>query len=169
MRRRVYEEYLLRADELIKNVVSHAPAPNPMTDDFRADLAGMLCVSCAAQYENCVKIIMIQHAKSYHGKFGGFVERHYTKLNSKINRDDLESYADVFDPSCASAFKSLVDASENRIALRTKNSVKGSYANLLRWRHNFAHSGVRSSTLEEVQRAHLFGKRVIHCFARCLA
>lgn len=168
MLRHIYEEYLGRADNLIDNVIRHAPPPNSLTDDFRADLAGMLCVSCVAQYENCVKVIMVQHARAHHPTFGDFVERHYTKLNSKITRDDLEGYADVFDSKCSSNFKIIVDIAEKRISMRTRDSVKNSYANMLRWRHNFAHAGTRSSTLEEVRKSHLLAKRVIHCFARCL-
>jgi hypothetical protein len=168
MTRSLYKDHLVRADTLIAAVLQHAPPPGPATDEYRADLAGLLCVTCAAAYENCVKEILVAHARAKNPAFGSFIERLYIKLNSKITRGDLEEYAELFDASYKKKFKGIVDTSEAKLAGRLKTSVKESYANILRWRHAFAHSGQRASTLDEVRRTHAFAKRIIHCFAEGL-
>jgi hypothetical protein len=39
--------------------------------------------------------------------------------------------------------------------------MKGAYANILTWRHKFAHEGIMLTTLEEVTAAYPTAKRVI--------
>jgi len=166
--RKYYQHHLRRVDILINNVFRHAPKSNPTNDEYLADLAGMVCVSCVAAYENSIKEILTQHARLQHSEFGNFVERHFERLNSRIYRSDLEKYARLFDPNLVVLFKERLDESEYIFARRTQGSIKSSYANMLQWRHAFAHSGQRSATLEEVRISHLYCKRLLHCFAYAL-
>lgn len=169
MLRAVYSNHLKRADALVNEVIANAPATSPRTDEFRADLAGMLCVSCVAQYENAIKEILVHHASRQHAPFGIFVERNFKKLNSKIERSDLEKYAALYGDLFKDVLKSEIDRSDGAFQRRTRTSPKEAYTNMLRWRHMFAHSGQRCCTLEEVANGHSLSKRVIHCFSRCFS
>ena len=48
--------------DLVDNIDTFVPQGAPKNNYFRSDLSGLLVVSLAATYENCVKDIIIEHA-----------------------------------------------------------------------------------------------------------
>jgi len=160
---------LARIDELIKDMNAVVPATSEYKYvKLRADLAGLLVVAIAASYENCVKEILYSKAGSHHPAFEAYARRQYARINSRINVADLIRYCDVYDPILKTQFKAKLSSRKGAVLARTGVNIEVMYGQLLDWRHDFAHAGVRSMTLEEATKAHLFGKRVLYAFAETL-
>lgn len=160
---------LARIDELVKDMNSVVPATSAYQNvKLRADLAGLLVVAIAASYENCVKEVLYARAGSLHPAFEAYARRQYAKINSRINVVDLVRYCDLYDPVIKVQFKAKLASRKAAVLARTGVNIETMYEQLLDWRHDFAHAGIRSMTLEEAAKAHLFGKRVLYTFAQAL-
>lgn len=85
--------------DLVDNIDTFVPQGAPKNNYFRSDLSGLLVVSLAATYENCVKDIIIEHAENYHPAFGRYAEKQYERLNSRVNLNDLYGYAKKLAPT----------------------------------------------------------------------
>ncbi|HRK63685.1 MAG TPA: HEPN domain-containing protein [Terricaulis sp.] len=158
-----YEPHLTWADSLTKNVLAHAPPPGPPDDSFRADLAGLLCTAYVAAFECCVKSVFTSFAKKKRSKIlanvAGF---HFAQINSKIHWNVLaDTYANQFGPIYRTKFLELLNAEEQSVLASDKVSVRETYANVLKWRHAFAHEGKKLTTLEEISAAYPYARRVI--------
>ena len=160
---------LARIDELVNDMNAVVPANSAYQNvKMRADLAGLLVVAIAASYENCVKEVLYSRAASHHPAFEAYARRQYAKINSRINVSDLARYCEVYDPVLKPKFKAKLSSRKASVLARTGVNIEVMYEQLLDWRHDFAHAGVRSMTLEEATKAHLFGKRVLYAFAETL-
>jgi hypothetical protein len=160
---------LARIDELVRDMNAAVPANSTYQNvKLRADLAGLLVVAVAASYENCVKEILYSKAGSHHPAFESYARRQYAKINSRINVSDLIRYCEVYDPALRTSFKARLSSRRASVLARTGVNIETMYEQLLDWRHDFAHAGVRGMTLEEATKAHLFGKRVLYAFAETL-
>jgi hypothetical protein len=155
---------LIRIEELISEIDAQVPTNGYSNVQFRADLAGLLVVAMAATYENCVKEILVSYASNHNPKFGAFAQRNYVKLNSRIRVSDLKGYCELFDPEVCAKFKLSLSNKKKKILEKTNVNIETSYEQILNWRHDFAHAGVRNTTIEEASRTHLFGKRIIYLF-----
>lgn len=146
-----YQTYLNWVDSLTANVLNTAPPAGPATDDYRADLAGLLTTAYVAAYENCIKSIFISFAGSKNRILSSMASFHFDKINSKIHYNHIGStYARQFGENYRIYYNKTLDDKENDY-LRTHGvSIKESYSNLLKWRHAFAHEGKKLATLEEV-------------------
>lgn len=82
--------------KLFREINEIAPAGTPAMDSIRADLAGLLVVTLAATYENCVKTVLINYADNKNANFSYFVERQFEKLNSRITVRDLQGYTRIY-------------------------------------------------------------------------
>jgi hypothetical protein len=161
--------HLKRIDDLVEEMnVVVPPSTNYQSVKFRADLAGLLVVAIAATYENCVKEILYSYTGRQHIAFESYARRKYNKINSRISVGDLKSYCELLDPVLKKRFQDELAARKKAVLERTGGNIETLYGQLLEWRHEFAHTGVRNTTLEEAARAHLFGKRVIYVFAQSL-
>jgi len=169
MLRSEVDQQLKRIDELVAEIDSNVPVTSGYQSvKLRADLAGLLVVAIAATYENCVKEALYSYAGRQHPAFEGYARRRYAKINSRIAVSDLKSYCDLLEPSLKAGFQAKLSERKKAIAERTGANIESMYAQLLDWRHEFAHTGARNTTLEEASRAHLFAKRVIYVFADVL-
>jgi RiboL-PSP-HEPN len=158
-----------RIDELVGDMNTNVPPTTAYQNiKFRADLAGLLVVAIAATYENCVKEILYSWAGVHHSAFENYARRRYSKINSRITISDLKKYCDLYDPSLADSFKTKLMRKKSLILERTGVNIDSSYQQLLDWRHEFAHTGARTTTLEEATKAHLYAKRVLYVFAETL-
>ncbi|MDX2143065.1 MAG: HEPN domain-containing protein [Rhodospirillaceae bacterium] len=153
-----------RTEQLIEEMAKFVPNSLGAAAEFRADLAGLLVVMIVASYENCVKGILVNYAMRQHIAFGEFAENNYEKLNSRINISDLHKYAELFGEKISKRFKAVLLSKTQRIDKRLGKNIGTCYEQLLRWRHSFAHSGVRSTTIEEAASTHRFAKRVLFAF-----
>lgn len=157
-----YAPHLKRAEDLTANVLSFAPPAGPQWDAFRADLAGLLAIAYVAAFENCVKAIFIAFGTTTNPILGAVTEHHFQKLASKIHWDFLgDGYAAQFGQVYKTEYLKFLSAREAAVLAANQVSMKETYANILTWRHKFAHEGVMLTTLEEVTAAYPVAKGVI--------
>jgi hypothetical protein len=139
--------------------------PNdPKAIEFRADLAGLLVVAMAASYESCVKETLITFASRHHDQFGIFAQSHFRKLNSRISLQDLYGYAKTFDKTVHKKFTQLIESRKSKLVTRIGRDFTTAYSQILSWRHDFAHAGLRNTTVEEALATHCLAKRVLYSF-----
>lgn len=153
-----------RIELLIQEIVQFVPTNSIGAGTFRADLAGLLVVTMAASYKSCVKDTIIGHAGRHHAAFGSFASNNFRKLNSRISVNDLVSYAKLFDEDIANHFKDMLKDRKKRLSDRVGSNIEKSYEQILSWRHDFAHAGIRNTTIEEAAATHRAAKRVLYCF-----
>jgi len=168
MNRAEIRDTLDRINSLAAEVESHVPAENGALADFRADLAGLLVVTACATYETCVKQIIYNYAGRHSPIFKIYAENKYNKINSRIDVGDLHAYAKTFHPNLGTLFKNNLSRTCAAYLDRTSVDIKQSYSQMLEWRHSFAHTGARVTTVEEALRHHRYAKRVIFTFADTL-
>ncbi|WP_299793343.1 HEPN domain-containing protein [uncultured Marivita sp.] len=154
----------MRVDKLVEEMDQFVPAGSRGVVEFRADLAGMLVVTIAAMYETCVKTTMISYAARFGREFEGFTERNYKKLSSKISHRDLRRYASTFDTALCDRFDEVLDRRRKMaVKLSGKNPIK-QLDQILDWRHDFAHAGLRQTTISEAMNTHRLASIVILSF-----
>lgn len=158
-----YEPHFIWVEELTRNVLSHAPPAGPANDSFRADLAGLLSTSYVAAFECCVKAIFNSFAQSKRNKILASVTEHnFSQINSKIHYEAIgSSYIRPYGVIYHKEFLKLLSDKESEILLKDRLSMKTTYANLLKWRHAFAHEGKKLATLDEVANSYEIAKQVI--------
>jgi RiboL-PSP-HEPN len=167
MPRREILELLEPIDRLYDEIRLFVPE-DTLRLQFRSDLSGLLVVSMAASYENCVKEILISFCSSHNEAFGAFASNQYAKLNSKINLHDLVNYAKLFGDQFQQKYKEELAKRRNSIKNRTGRDICERYEQVLAWRHQYAHAGQQNTTLDEAYSAHTFAKRVILAFSDAL-
>jgi hypothetical protein len=106
----------------------------------------------------------VTFATNHHIAFGNFTSNNYKRLNSRISISDLYQYAAIFDDGVRERFKSLLDKRKRRIDARIGKNIEASYKQILSWRHDFAHAGIRNTTIEEAVTTHRLAKRVLYAF-----
>ncbi|WP_281171947.1 HEPN domain-containing protein [Leisingera daeponensis] len=154
-------DHFSRIDKLVFEMDQFVPAENRGVTEFRADLAGMLVVTIAAMYETCVKSTMVSYAARHGREFEGFTERNFSKLSSKIGHNDLRRYARTFDHRICEKFDTILDRRRKlTVKLAGKNPIK-QLDQILSWRHDFAHAGLRQTTIGEAIATHRLASVVI--------
>ncbi|MDO9474886.1 MAG: hypothetical protein Q7J28_17720 [Caulobacter sp.] len=165
-----YAPHLKRAEDLTANVLKFAPPPGPEGDAFRADLAGLLAIAYVAAFENCVKAIFVAFGTATHPVLGTVTEHHFEKLASKVHYDSIgNKYALQFGQAYKAAYENCLKAQEAAILAASQVSMKNTYANILTWRHKYAHEGVMLTTLEEITAAYPTAKRVIEALDNAMS
>ncbi len=122
-----------------------------------------------AHYENCVKETMISYASRHNQEFEGFVERHYDKLNSKIDPNNLRQYAKLLDPRLGEEFKLTLERRRKLFSKLSGRNVEKQLRTILGWRHEYAHAGNLVTTVEEALRTHRLAKIPIQTFEEVLS
>ena len=61
-------------------------------------------------------------------------------------------------------FKDRLTAKKKLILDQVPEDTETSYEQILSWRHDFAHAGIRQTTMEEDAATHRIGKRVLYIF-----
>ena len=163
MPRRDLDAIFARIESLRSEIVLHVPT-STNTLQFRADLAGLLVVAIAASYESCVKETLTSYAARHHVEFETFAQNHFNKLNSRINLNDLYGYARTFGNPIHRDFGKRIQERKRKILDRTGKDFTKAYEQILSWRHDFAHAGVRNTTVQEAFLTHGFAKRVLYAF-----
>lgn len=164
MRRRDLSAHLDRINNLATEINQHVPVSAHGAVDFRADLAGLLVVAIAASYESCVKETLVGYA-SLHGKaFEQFTKNNFDKLSSRIQLSDLHRYAKLFDQGINKKFSETISFRKERINRRLGKNIEKCYEQILDWRHDFAHAGIRNTTIEEAIATHRLARHVVISF-----
>lgn len=143
------ERHFSKIDDLVTEIDELVPSTSYRSVQFRADLAGLLVVAMAATYETCVKEILYEYANKQHIAFGEFALRNYDRLNSRVQVKDLKKYCETFDPIICARFKTRLASKKQRLLGRIGKNIETSYEQILSWRHDFAHAGIRQTTIED--------------------
>ena len=165
MARADIDDILGRIEQLAAEINQFVPTETKSIQ-FRADLAGLLVVAMAAAYETCVKETLTSYASRHHSQFAIFTQNHFERLNSRVALSDLYRYASTFDSSVHHQFGQEVKRRKGAINSRVGKDITAAYALILKWRHDFAHAGIRNTTVEEALATHRLAKRVLYCFDR---
>jgi len=111
------------------------------------------------------KQILVAYAATKHVDFERFAERNFEKLNSRVQVKDLINYAELFEKDISEKFKANLKYRKKIILEKTGHSIEARYHQILKWRHAYAHSGEKNTTIKEALEFHLYGKRIVYCFA----
>ena len=155
-----------RISELASEIKRQVPDDSRIKGrvDFRADLAGLLTVCIVANYEYCVKETLFKFASNHHCKFADYVSSHYGQLNSRIRINHLKEYCKDFDSDARNKFDNLFKTRKNIIKTNIGRDIEDSYNQIIEWRHAFAHTAQRKTTIEEAYKFHLLGRHVLFAF-----
>lgn len=163
MKESCIKDDLSKIDKLYADLDRLAPLGKKETRDIRSEFAGLLVVSLAAIYENCVKKVLISYADLFHEKFSRQIENKYSYLNSKIKKPSLIEYLDHFDGS-ASKFEGKI----NYYDIKMRSDIVKNYEQLITSRHSYAHANKVTISLEAAYKNHRIGKYVLYAFEESL-
>ena len=147
------------------NLIAHLnPFVNTITDQaIKANYAGFLSVSAVSVYELAIKDIFIEFAQKKNNIFGNFVEKHFSRINGKINIKDLKNeHIPQFGKNYHDKFEKKLKNREQIIYNTSRKNVRSDYSNLILCRHNYVHGGTPTLTFQEVLDSYQIGKEVIH-------
>lgn len=154
---------LSKIDKLYADLDRLAPLGKKETREIRSEFAGLLVVSLAAIYENCVKKILISYADLFHEKFSRQIENKYSYLNSKIKKPSLIEYLNHFDGN-----SSYFDSKIKYYDLKMRSDTVKNYEQLITSRHSYAHANKITTSLEAAYKNHRIGKYVLYAFEESL-
>ena len=161
-----YVDHFKLADDFVAHLDSALAA---VTDPFlRSRYIGFVAVSAVTVYELAIKEIFAGFGDQKHKVLGTFTRQYFDRLNGRIGRDRLEdTYLPLFGEKYLKKFKTKLERIELATLKTDGVSIKASYANLLTWRHTFAHVGSipATATYDEVKKAYQYGRRLIDCLA----
>jgi RiboL-PSP-HEPN len=162
----MYSDHFKLADDFIVHL---DVALGGIGDPFiRSRYVGFVAISAVTVFELALKEIFCTFATTKHRVLGNFVTTYFERLNGQIGRDRIEKmYLPHFGDKYVKRFHKKLEVIELGCLKADRVSVKASYANLLTWRHGFAHEGTVpvNATYEEVKKSYQYGRRVIECLA----
>lgn len=159
-----YTDHYKLADDLIDHLDE---VIGGISDSFiTTRYVGFVAVSCVTVYELAIKDIFSNFARDKHEILGNFVEKHFGRINGQIQYDQiLGKHLPLFGNMYCENFKQRVSNLEISTLNSDGISIKTTYANLIGWRHQFAHVGQipSTATYQEVVQSYHIGKQVIAC------
>ncbi|WP_436097297.1 HEPN domain-containing protein [Bosea sp. LjRoot237] len=156
--------HLDRIDSLAKEINVRVPNSELGVIDFRSDLAGLLVVAIAANYEACVKETLINFASKNGDVFARYTSQQYSKLNSRVSPRDLHKYANSFCDKAPKRFKDKLRYRQSKVNRLLGKDIEKCYEQILDWRHAYAHAGQKNTTIEEAINTHRYARHVIFAF-----
>lgn len=163
MKNSCVRDFFVRIDALFQELNLLAPESDMKKRKIRNEFSGLMVVSLAATYENCVKTILINYADFYHDKFSHQVERKYNYLNSRIKYETLKEYLSHFDGDVH-----YFEAKTRAISSKLRNEINKTYDQILNWRHSYAHAHNNATSLNDAYKAHRYAKYVLYTFEDAL-
>lgn len=163
------EDHFRKADEYLAHVQA---AISTIQDGFiQSRYLGFVIVSSVTVYEISIKETISTFANRKHKVFGQFVDGKFERLNARIQiQDILTDFVENFGEVYAKRFRRLLDEKERAVLTGQRTSMKGAYKNLIKWRHDFVHTGTAPPTtnLVEVRQSYELGKDVVRCLEQAL-
>jgi hypothetical protein len=145
-------------DGLIDNVV----------DDFlKSRYTGFVSVVAVTAFETNIRAKLISFCSAKHKVFGAFSEATFEKTNARIRLDNLrKDCLSRFGQKYLKRFNRNLDNAETQALADGLGSLKGSYHNIVQWRHDFVHDGIipAYAGYVEARTAYENGKRVVQIF-----
>ena len=164
-----YQSNFAHADAIVAHLNGLVPTlGDPLLE---AKYVGFITVAAVTVYELAIKEIFIEFAKKKHKVLGNFTERFFERLNGRIKTSELrERYLRSFGDQYVLRFDKQLEKEAKAYLKLHKRDIRSSYANVITWRHEFAHEGRISATAtySEAALAYEEGKVVIGCLARVM-
>ncbi|WP_412064674.1 HEPN domain-containing protein [Rhizobium sp. SYY.PMSO] len=153
---------------LVEDYLAHLdPMMAGIADQFiQSRYLGFVLISAVTVYELAIKDIIYEFSDKKHVVLGKFARAKFDQLNGRIKIDSLKNeHIKMFGDKYVDKFKNKLQKKEDASLAAGGPSIKSSYGNIITWRHAFVHQGVAPSTTnyEEIKRAYLAGKEVLHC------
>jgi hypothetical protein len=164
-----YTDRFKLADDLIVHL---GPIVATITDPFLVSrYTGFVSIAGVTVYELAIKDIFFDFGGAKHKVLETFTRSYFERLNGRITYRSLhEEHVTRFGDRYVIKFKKGVEACEKTFLRSDRKSVLTSYANLIAWRHLFAHEGQlpANATFGEAVTAYEYGKQVIACLAAAM-
>lgn len=164
-----YSEHFKPADDYIHHTNEIV---NEITDPFiKQRYIGFVVTAAVTAFELAIKDIFIGFSYKKHKVFGTYVEDIYSNLNGQIKLNDLESrHIKKFGDKYTKKFKKKLEEKEKEYLQLYNKSIKGSYGNIITWRHKFVHEGIIVSNANYCEAVQAFenGKEVIHVLSHTM-
>lgn len=156
-----YTDRFITTDNLISHLI---PYIDTVPDaKIKSDYAGFLSVSAVTVYELAIKDIFFDFAQKKNVVFGNFIEKHFSRINGKINIADLKGqHIKPFGDKYLKKFEDKLKVKENFVFKNDRKHVRTDYGNLIQCRHSFVHGGAINLTFNDVISSYKIGKEVIH-------
>lgn len=135
------------------------------TDDFKSKITGFLAVSAVTCYELAIKEILIDFASSKHNEFGNFVANHLSRINGKIQIDNLKELIKNFESHYSSDFENQLKSCEQSLPTHEKIAMRSNYKDLILCRHRFIHANNVTLSFQECRDYYFLGKNVIRALS----
>ena len=153
---------------LVEDFIAHLdPVMRGIADPFiQSRYIGFVVMSAVTVYELAIKDIIYDFADKKHVVLGRFARAKFDQLNGRIKLGSLkEEHIKMFGQKYVERFEKRIEVKETNSLRGRGASIKASYGNIITWRHAFVHQGVAPPTTnyDEVKRAYIAGKEVIHC------
>ncbi len=159
-----YSDRFALADDYLAHL---DPMMAGITDAFiKSRYLGFVVISAVTVYELAIKDIFYEFSEKKHAVLGVFARARFDQINGRIKIGSLKTeHIKMFGQKYVQKFENKLDICENQFLRDGEGSIKSSYGNVVSWRHQFVHEGVApsSTNYEEVKKAYICGKEVIHC------
>lgn len=143
-----------------------------ITDPYiQSRYTGFVAVTAVTAFETNIRSKIFDFCQKKHSVFGAFAQSHFAKTNAKVKTQQLQDeYLAKFGPRYLSRFKKKMNILEENHLRTEGTSLKGSFNNLVQWRHDFVHDGVLPAfaTYADARKAYDSGKLVVATFFDCL-
>ena len=164
-----YQDHFRLTDDLITHLDTVLVG---LSDPFlESRYTGFLAVSSVTVLELSMKTIFVDFSERKHKVLGNFCASTFERTNGRISTSEISgNYVPKFGAKYQTRFKKALAKLEKN-SLHTRSiSILASYANLLTWRHGFAHEGVlpAHASYGEVKRAYQCGKEIMDCLYSCM-
>ena len=163
-----YKVHFKHADEVVDHLVS---VIDKLDDPIlMIKYGGFVCVAGVTVYELAIRNIFINFSSRKHREFGNYVTTYYRRQTGRIMINDLIGFhLNRFGDKYRNRFKEHIESENNLFEKSERREFKESYDNIIKWRHNFSHSGeYPPATFSDVIQAYEDGKEVIRCLDECM-
>lgn len=132
---------------------------------------GYVAVTAVTAFEINIREKTFDFCRKKHNVFGNFAEAYFAKTNAKVKTQQLqEEFLRKFGLRYLNRYKSKLNDLEKSHLRDHGRSLKGSYNNLIQWRHDFVHDGKLPdyATYGDARDAYEHGKKVVEAFFETL-
>lgn len=158
---------------LVEDYIAHLdPMMAGIADPFiKSRYLGFIATSAVTAYELAIKDIFYAFADKKHVVLGAFARAKFEQMNGRIKLKALKAeHIAMFGQKYVTRFDAKIEAREISSLKSGTGSIKSSYGNVISWRNTFVHEGraPATATYDELKRAYLSGKEVIHCLSETM-
>ena len=132
---------------------------------------GYVAVTAVTAFEINIREKIFEFCRKKHNVFGNFADAYFAKTNAKVKTRQLQDdYLNKFGLRYVNRYKRKMEDLEQVHLRDYRKSLKGSYNNLVQWRHDFVHDGKLPdyATYADACDAYVHGKKVIEAFFETL-